>query len=447
MTIFMQPIATYTVGAGGVSNVTFSNIPQTYTDLVLKVSARDSLTGSGTFSDTQVTFNGNTTTLLPSRTIMWESTNSPTTVNITQGVANSYNAGNNGIVYIPNAGSSANIFSNTEMYIPNYTSGNYKQLIVDGTAENNAVANIILTAASSYLSTAPITSITLTPDITNLTTTYVQYSVFTLYGVTEQYASLPSTAPTLTSVTDQGGFASIAFTPTAGDQAAVYAVTDNNNNTSYGSASPIVAPLTLGSATTFTAKAINSQGVGVSSVSNPVTSSNSYSSIATFAVSSTTSSVTFYNIPQNYTQLQIRGIIRGDYNPGSATSLGSIYIAANGDRASNYWRHSFFSDGGGTGQDGANTTVFGAPRVASLASNNASYFGAFTADFFDYSNPYKYKTVKFTGGLDTNHTASGAGVSLIGSSVWLSYSPINTLNIFTDGNLVQYSHIALYGIA
>ena len=36
----MTPIQTVTVGSGGAANITFSNIPQTYTDLVIKISAR-----------------------------------------------------------------------------------------------------------------------------------------------------------------------------------------------------------------------------------------------------------------------------------------------------------------------------------------------------------------------------------------------------------------------
>jgi len=41
----MTKIGTYTVGAGTDSSVSFTNIPQTYTDLIVKVSGH--LTGTG----------------------------------------------------------------------------------------------------------------------------------------------------------------------------------------------------------------------------------------------------------------------------------------------------------------------------------------------------------------------------------------------------------------
>ena len=56
----MTKLATYTVGAGGDSSVTFSNIPQTYTDLVIRVSARTTRSAS-TLNILYVTFNGVTT--------------------------------------------------------------------------------------------------------------------------------------------------------------------------------------------------------------------------------------------------------------------------------------------------------------------------------------------------------------------------------------------------
>jgi len=45
MPLTYQKIATVTVGAGGASNITFSSIPQTYTDIKVVVSARTDRSG------------------------------------------------------------------------------------------------------------------------------------------------------------------------------------------------------------------------------------------------------------------------------------------------------------------------------------------------------------------------------------------------------------------
>ena len=53
-------IASQVVGAGGVSSVTFSSVPQSYTDLLLKVSGRMNTSGGEYI---QLSFNGVTTNL------------------------------------------------------------------------------------------------------------------------------------------------------------------------------------------------------------------------------------------------------------------------------------------------------------------------------------------------------------------------------------------------
>ena len=45
MTIAMQPIYTQTVGAGGTTVISFNNIPQTFTDIQMVISARTNGTG------------------------------------------------------------------------------------------------------------------------------------------------------------------------------------------------------------------------------------------------------------------------------------------------------------------------------------------------------------------------------------------------------------------
>jgi hypothetical protein len=431
----MQPIYTQTVGAGAPSSITFNNISQGFTGLVLQISARST---ASSYDNLRISFNGNTNGY--SQTSIYGDGNSAVSERVLNGLILDYAAGS-----LPNASTTTNTFSNTLVTIPNYSGGNYKQIISDEVAENNSAATYIRVSpgAGLWRSTAPITSLTVA-----VFGNFAQYSTFTLYGVAPQFATQTPIAPTVTSVVDQAGFASVNFLPTAGDTGTIYAVTDNNNNTTYGASSPIVAPLTLGSSTTFNAKSINAVGTTAAATTAAITSSNSYASIQTFPISTATASVTFTNIPQNYTHLQIRAIARGDYNPGSATSLGSFYVAANGDRGSNYSRHLLYGDGGSAGSDNTlNITVFTTARAIPLASNTSSVFGAVICDFLDYTSTSKYKTMRSIGGLDTNYSSTGAGTAVLGSSYWASFAPISSLTVFTDGNLTQYSHIALYGIA
>ncbi len=78
------------------------------------------------------------------------------------------------------ANATSNTFANAELYIPNYTSSNYKSASTDSVTENNATSALAIMTAGLWSNTAAITSITLTPDSA---TNFVQYSTFSLYGL------------------------------------------------------------------------------------------------------------------------------------------------------------------------------------------------------------------------------------------------------------------------
>jgi hypothetical protein len=167
-------LATTTVGSGGVSSVTFSSIPQVYTDLVVKASIRTNV--SGTVDYAPMAFNGGPTgTSYSDRRVYGDYT-----------AAYSLNSsGANSLVNAPvNGGNStANTFSNTEWYIPNYTSSAYKSISVDSVGEGNSASanyNYTQLIAGLWANTSAITSINLS---TYFGSAFVQYSTFTLYGV------------------------------------------------------------------------------------------------------------------------------------------------------------------------------------------------------------------------------------------------------------------------
>lgn len=167
MPITYQKIATVTVGAGGVTSIDFSSIPQTYTDLVLFTSCRTNR-GSSTRDLIQLRPNSVTTNL---------STRSLTNDNGTM------SSGTNTVITggMATAGSStANTFGNSYCYIPNYTGNTNKSFSTDATTEDNST-NIYQTfEAGLWSNTAAITSISLVP---NVGSTFNQHSTATLYGI------------------------------------------------------------------------------------------------------------------------------------------------------------------------------------------------------------------------------------------------------------------------
>ena len=157
-----------TVGAAGAASVTFSGIPQTgYTDLVLKMSVRTDRAST----DDLLNFNFNGfSTNQSSRNL--------------QGNGSAASSGTYGsnlyLAWVDAASNTASTFGNAEMYIPNYTSSNFKSVSTDGVLENNASTAVMGMTAGLWSSTAAITSIAITSVFSS---NFVQYSTFYLYGV------------------------------------------------------------------------------------------------------------------------------------------------------------------------------------------------------------------------------------------------------------------------
>jgi hypothetical protein len=156
-----------TVGAATASSVTFSNIPQTgYTDLVVKVSARSNRAALD--EGLNIKFNGSSASF---------------TVKVLYGngsSAGSFGGSYGGVGSIPSTGMTANTFANTEIYIPNYTSANYKSFSADSVAENNATYAETYVTSGLWSNTAAITSMDVYAGNGG---SFVQYTTFYLYGV------------------------------------------------------------------------------------------------------------------------------------------------------------------------------------------------------------------------------------------------------------------------
>ena len=161
-----QLIEAQTLGSSATS-VTFSAIPATYTDLLLKVSIRGNVAQIN--QSYQITFNGTSTTGISMRRLYGTGAAAASdTLTLTEAVG---------------ASATSNTFSNEEIYIPNYLSSNAKSFSIDGVVENNATTGYQVLYAGLWNPAvqAAISSIVLTAQ--GGSSQLVQYSTFYLYGI------------------------------------------------------------------------------------------------------------------------------------------------------------------------------------------------------------------------------------------------------------------------
>ena len=154
------------VGAAGASSVTFSGIPQTgYTDLVVKLTART------TYAELNEAIN-----VYPNGS---GSNGTRRALYGTGSAAASESASNIRLDYLSGNTATANTFGTGEIYIPNYTSSNFKSMSMEAVAEGNTTGMFMAMTAGLWSSTSAITSLQLSP----LNGTFLQHSTFYLYGV------------------------------------------------------------------------------------------------------------------------------------------------------------------------------------------------------------------------------------------------------------------------
>ena len=163
-----EAIATVTVGSGGANAIDFTSIPQTYTDLNIKISSR--ATGSAASWNFKITFNGASSGY--SGKILYGSGSAAASFNGTSGFFDG--------IYMSAATATANTFGTVDLYIPNYAGSNYKSISTDSAAESNAAAVFMSIQAGLYSSTSAITSIKIQAEPTS---DLAEYSTATLYGI------------------------------------------------------------------------------------------------------------------------------------------------------------------------------------------------------------------------------------------------------------------------
>jgi hypothetical protein len=167
-------ISSVTVGSGGAANIEFTSIPADYTDLCVKLSLRTTADNSYFMEQVYMQFNNHTT----SGDYAFVNLITYTGSSIESDKSNSSNK-----FYVdlaPCSTATSNTFSNSEVYIPNYTSSNYKSISIDRVAENNNSLSWLSFQAAIYNKTNVISSVKIVP---NQGFNFVQYSTAYLYGI------------------------------------------------------------------------------------------------------------------------------------------------------------------------------------------------------------------------------------------------------------------------
>lgn len=162
-----ESIATVTIGSGGSSSITFSSIPQTYTHLQIRATARSSTAGTQVFLYPQ--YNGDT--------------GNNYTIHYIQGNGSSAGAtayaptAGNFAIDTPAASANANVFGSAVIDILDYTNTNKYKTMRSLTGYDNNGSGFVDFMSGLWTNTAAITSITISGG------TIVQYSSFALYGI------------------------------------------------------------------------------------------------------------------------------------------------------------------------------------------------------------------------------------------------------------------------
>ena len=151
------------------SSVTFSNIPQGYTDLKVVMSIRN---GTNAETTGAVYFNGDTT----DSNYLYKRLLGDGSFASSAGTAHSY------IFYMSINSDTANVFANCELYIPSYTSSTQKPISAETATENNATGALLAMAGARWSGTAAITSVQVRPYAAG-GGSFAANSTFTLYGI------------------------------------------------------------------------------------------------------------------------------------------------------------------------------------------------------------------------------------------------------------------------
>lgn len=152
--------------------VTFSSISQLYTDLLIKLSCRGA-DSQGVQGIPSIRFNSDSTTKYSS-TLLYGTGSAAASERKTSETSWINSFAENG------SGSTANVFSNSEIYIPNYKNTSSRVMSSFNAVENNASTAYVAAIGALYTGTSAITQISITSSSGS---GFVSGSSFYLYGI------------------------------------------------------------------------------------------------------------------------------------------------------------------------------------------------------------------------------------------------------------------------
>lgn len=175
MAITITPIYTQVADSSVPGTINFNNIPQFYTDLQIVISARTTSSPAGG-GRMRMGFNNETQSSNYSSTLL--SGNGSSAFSLREP-----NSGNLIVGAFSLGSDTANTFTNTNIYIPNYTASTWKQVSSESVKESNSTTITTYDGqsvlAGLWKNTAAITSVYFSPEGGG----FAANSTITIYGI------------------------------------------------------------------------------------------------------------------------------------------------------------------------------------------------------------------------------------------------------------------------
>jgi hypothetical protein len=167
---------------------------------------------------------------------------------------------------------------------------------------------------------------------------------------------------------------------------------------------------------------------------------SAFDTLGAVLLGSSSTGLTFSNIPQTYTHLQIRASVRTSRNDATTDVL---TIQFNGVTTNSYSTHGLVGNRSSVTSYGYNPYphpmyLDGMPSTTSTAN----IFGVGIIDILNYSNTSINTTVRAIGGTDFN----GSGQVRFTSGVWNNTNAVTSIYFGSVGSYLANSTFALYGI-